>query len=105
MNTVNPKRTKYVIKQMRDNGSSVWADYLEETNKDITALKLEMEGLKFLSEGRDDIFTLFEDVRENFDNSEHMQGKKDGLRLALSFLGYPDMQDFNRGGSRSRTSK
>jgi len=102
MSTVNTKRTAYVIKQMRENGNSFHADYLEEVVKEINTLKLHIEGLKFLSEGRDDIFELFEKVREEFNGSEHMQGKKDGLRLALSFLGYPDMHNFNRGGSRAK---
>ena len=53
---------------------------------------------EYLSHARDEIFELFCEIRDKFDGSEYMQGKKDGLRTALALLGMDGMQNFNRGG-------
>ncbi len=59
--------------------------------------KLIKANLEFLQQAKQEIFELFEEVREKFDGSEYQQGKKDGLRLALALLGNPEMTKFNRG--------
>lgn len=44
------------------------------------------------------VFDLFMAVSEEFDGSDHMQGKKDGLRLAISILfDEPKWAQFNTG--------
>lgn len=60
---------------------------------------------EFLSSAHDEIFELFERVRNDFDGSEYQQGKKDGLRSALALLGHVGMDQYNRGGSMSREGK
>jgi hypothetical protein len=57
---------------------------------------------EFLSHGKDEIFELFVKIREEFDGSEYMQGKKDGLRTALALLGNSGLDEFNRGGQLAR---
>ena len=65
-------------------------------------LGLDKASYAFLSTGKDEIFELFERIREDFDESEYQQGKKDGLRSALALLGNPVMESFNRGGRWAR---
>lgn len=65
-------------------------------------IAIALANLEYLQNAKDEIFTLFESVREEFDGSEYQQGKKDGLRLALSLLGVDNMAAFNRGGPLSR---
>ena len=65
-------------------------------------IAIELANLKYLQNGKDEIFELFCAVSDEFDGSEYQQGKKDGLRSALALLGMSDMSDFNRGGVRSR---
>lgn len=65
-------------------------------------IAIAMANLEYLENAKDEIFELFESVRREFDGSEYQQGKKDGLRLALSLLGIENMAAFNRGGPLSR---
>ena len=59
-------------------------------------------GLEFLSDGKHSIFELLMKIRDDFDGTEYMQGKKDGLRTALALLGVSDMLSLNRGGGLAR---
>jgi phage pi2 protein 07 len=65
-------------------------------------LRQENAGNEFLADGKQEIWELFQSVREEFDGSEYQQGKKDGLRSALALLGNPEMVDFNRGNRNAR---
>lgn len=69
---------------------------------EIERLRMELSGMQYLSEGKDEIFELFIRIREDFDGTEYMQGKKDGLRTALALLGTPEMAAFNRGNGGAR---
>lgn len=53
-------------------------------------------------EQKDQLLDLFQKVRENFDESEYQQGKKDGIRIALTFFTGNDWVRFNRGGKVAR---
>lgn len=68
-------------------------------------LAMAIESLEYLSNAKDEIFELFQRVRDDFDGSEYMQGKKDGLRIALALLGIPEMLQFNRGGGMAREAE
>jgi len=57
---------------------------------------------EYLANAKHAIFELYMDIRDEFDGSDYMQGKKDGLRLALTLLGNTDLASFNRGGSQAR---
>lgn len=72
----------------------------EFTEEQIINIKLAQ--LEYLSNAKDEIFELFQRIREEFDDTEYMQGKKDGLRTALALLGMPEMLKFNRGGGMAR---
>ena len=65
-------------------------------------LKLNIPELSFLEKAKEEIYDYFLEVREDFDGSEYQQGKKDGLRIALTFLGCDNMIEFNRGNRLSR---
>lgn len=67
-----------------------------------TTLGAQASGAEYLVEGKDEIFELFVKVRDEFDGTEYMQGKKDGLRTALALLGMPEMIAFNRGNGGAR---
>ncbi len=71
-------------------------------SQDINLVKANLE---FLQQAKQEIFELFEDVRNNFDGSDYQQGKKDGLRLALALLGNPKWASFNRGQALSNQSE
>lgn len=68
-------------------------------------LRMQLASLEYLLNGKDEIFELLCQVRENFDGTEYMQGKKDGLRTALALLGMPEMLMFNRGNGMSDDKK
>lgn len=57
---------------------------------------------EFLSDGVDEIWEILIAITDDFDGSEYQQGKKDGLRIALSLLGKPEMIDLNRGHRNAR---
>lgn len=67
-----------------------------------TTLNVQARSAEFLAEGKDEIFELFVRIRDEFDGTDYMQGKKDGLRTALSLLGLPEMIAFNRGNGGAR---
>jgi len=75
---------------------------LEATNASNDDIEIIKANLEFLQNAKDEIFTMFEEVRSNFDGSDYQQGEKNGLRIALSILGNVEMIDFNRGNSRAR---
>lgn len=58
--------------------------------------------LDYLSQAKHNLFETFLAVSDEFDGTDYMQGKKDGLRLAMAIMGDPEWLDFNRGNSRSR---
>jgi len=62
-------------------------------------------GLRYLSDGADKIFEIFVELAGNFDGSEYQQGRKDGLRIALSLLRDPKWADFNRGKGGARETE
>jgi hypothetical protein len=68
-------------------------------------LMMATASLEYLSNGKDEIFELLQKIREQFDDTEYMQGKKDGLRTALALLGMPEMLQFNRGGGMGREAE
>jgi hypothetical protein len=68
----------------------------------IDTLQLDNASSEYLSNGKQEIFELFEKIRESFDGSEYQQGKKDGLRLALALLGNPGLEQFNQDGKAAR---
>ena len=55
-----------------------------------------------LQDAKFEILEVFQAVRDAFDGSEYMQGKKDGLRIALSLLGSPDHASLIRGNKNAR---
>ena len=65
----------------------------------MTDKELLSANLEFLLNAKQEIFEVFEELRNKFDGSEYQQGKKDGLRIALALLGNPEMMSFNRGGA------
>lgn len=67
--------------------------------------RMDKAGLEYLSDGKDKIFELLIEIRDNFDETEYMQGKKDGLRTALALLGTDHMLELNRGGAMARPTK
>ncbi len=69
---------------------------------EVEMLRMQVAGLEYLEEGKQSIWELFEKVRDEFDGTEYMQGKKDGLRTALALLGTPGMIAFNRGNGGAR---
>ena len=69
---------------------------------EVEMLRMRVASLESLSEGKQEIWELFERMREEFDGSEYMQGKKDGLRIALALLGAPEMIAFNHGNGDAR---
>ena len=69
---------------------------------EVEMLRMRVASLESLSEGKQEIWELFEKVREDFDGSDYMQGKKDGLRIALALLGAPEMIAFNHGNGDAR---
>jgi hypothetical protein len=60
--------------------------------------------LDYLKQAKHNLFETFLAVSDEFDGTDYMQGKKDGLRLAMAVMGDPEWLDFNRGNSRSRNS-
>jgi hypothetical protein len=68
-------------------------------------LSMALASLEYLSNAKDEIFELFQRVRDEFDGSEYMQGKKDGLRIALALMGMPEMLQYNRGGGMAREAQ
>lgn len=61
---------------------------------------LECENCDAFLERAFSIFELLVAVRDNFDGSDYQQGKKDGLRLALSLLEPgKNWANFNLGGA------
>lgn len=60
---------------------------------------------EFLSNAKGEIFDLFLKIVEDFDGSEYQQGKKDGLRIALSFLGVDRMIQDTREAREARGEK
>lgn len=69
---------------------------------EVEMLRMRVASLEFLSDGKQEIWELLEKMREEFDESEYMQGKKDGIRAAIALLGTPEMAAFNRGGGAAR---
>ena len=69
---------------------------------EVEMLRMRVASLESLSEGKQEIWELFERMRDEFDVSEYMQGKKDGLRIALALLGAPEMIAFNHGNGDAR---
>ena len=66
-------------------------------------IKMKLAQLENIEEQIHSFFELFCDFVDEFDMSEYQQGKKDGMRLALSFLtNDPSWADLNRGGSMAR---
>lgn len=79
---------------------------IEENNVEEVRLcllaRMDKAGLEYLSDGKDKIFELLCEVRDHFDETEYMQGKKDGLRTALALLGNIEMLCLNRGNAMAR---
>jgi hypothetical protein len=68
--------------------------------KQKTEMKLAQ--LEYIEEQIHSFFELFCDFVDEFDGSEYQQGKKDGMRIALSFISDPSWADLNRGGRMGR---
>lgn len=64
--------------------------------------RLQLESMLYLEHGKDAIFDVFVEISQQFNGTQYMQGKKDGLRIALALLGNAGMAEFNQGGSHAR---
>lgn len=65
-------------------------------------INMELGNLDYLRNAKEEIWQLFVATLDEFDGTEYMQGKKDGLRIALALLGVDGLTDYNRGGKMSR---
>ena len=65
-------------------------------------IQMKLAQLEYIQEQIHSFFELFCDFVDEFDMSEYQQGKKDGMRIALSFISDPSWADLNRGGSMAR---
>jgi hypothetical protein len=73
---------------------------------DEQEIKLKLAQYKHLQEQIEIFSELAFEFFDNFDGSEYQQGKKDGMRLALSFVtGDPSWAELNRGGRLARVRK
>lgn len=68
--------------------------------KKISQLEQRNASLEFLSDMKFEIFEYMIEVTDNFEGTDYEQGKKDGLRIALGFLGY-DMGSLISDGNNS----
>lgn len=104
---ITPLIESYNMRVFDETGRALTTAQVVHLLNRLEALEKEIETVKnqrdILRKAKREIFNLFDDVRCEFDGTEHQQGKKDGLRLALSFL-YPDggWEQFNVGESRGR---
>lgn len=65
-------------------------------------IQMKLAQLDYINEQIHELFEFFVSFADEFDGSEYQQGKKDGLRVALSFVSDPSWIDFNRGMRNSR---
>ena len=76
-----------------------------ETVRRALVAQMKLAGMEYLENGKNEAWEFFEKFREQFDGSEYQQGKKDGIRTTLAFLGNPELLATNRGGAMGRESE
>jgi len=59
-------------------------------------IQMKLDQLEYLRDRIHEFFELFCDFVDDFDGTEYQQGKKDGMRIALSFISDPSWGGLNR---------